>query len=91
VAERTILTRHPQGKSGRNIAKTKYDTVKSAMLSALRGRELTHAELMKALTGTLKGKFDGNVSLYGETVKLDLESRKVVERRDGKPQRYRLR
>jgi hypothetical protein len=80
VTERTILTRHPQGKGGKNIAKAKYDTVKGAMLSALRGRELTHSELMKALTGTLRGKFDGNVSWYAETVKLDLESRKIVER-----------
>lgn len=91
MAERTILTRHPQGKSGKNIAKAKYDTVKGAMLSALRGRELTHAELMKALTGKLKGTLDGNVSWYGETGKLDLESRKIVERTDGRPQKYRLR
>jgi hypothetical protein len=91
VTERTILTRHPQGKSGKNIAKTKYDTVKDAMLSALRGRELTHSELMEALAGKLKGKFDGNVSWYGETVRLDLESRKIVERTEGRPQKYRLR
>ncbi|HET7497659.1 MAG TPA: hypothetical protein VFM00_05105 [Candidatus Eisenbacteria bacterium] len=87
----TIRTRHPQGKSGKNIAKEKYEAVKTAMLSALRGRELTHPELMQALESNLKGNFDGNVHWYGETVKLDLESRKIVERTATKPQKYRLR
>lgn len=91
MAERTIRTRHPHGKSGKNIAKEKYDAVKSAMLSVLRGRELTHAELMSALTRKLKRTFEGNVSWYGETVKLDLESRKIVERTGARPQKYRLR
>ncbi|HYJ33260.1 MAG TPA: hypothetical protein VE326_08570 [Candidatus Binatia bacterium] len=87
----TIRTRHPQGKSGKNIAKEKYDAVKAAMLSALQGRELTHAELMRALEGKLKRNFDGNVHWYGETVKLDLESRKLVQRTATRPQKYRLR
>jgi hypothetical protein len=90
MADRTILTRHPQGKSGKNISKEKYEAVKAAMLSALEGRELTHPELMQALARKLKGRLDGNVSWYGETVKLDLESRKVVERTATRPQKYRL-
>lgn len=90
MAEATIRTRHPGGKSGRSISKQKYEAVKGAMLSLLRGRELTHTELMSSLAGKLKGKFDGNVHWYGETVKLDLEARKVVERTGGRPERYRL-
>jgi hypothetical protein len=90
MADRTIRTRHPQGKSGKNISKEKYESVKTAMISALRGRELTHPELMRALTSKLKGKFEGNISWYGETVKLDLESRKLVERTASRPQKYRL-
>ena len=89
-AEKKVLTRHPAGKSGKNIAKAKYDLVRSAMLSVLRERERTHSELMRALAGKLRGKFDGNVSWYGETVKLDLEARKVVVRTATRPQRYRL-
>jgi hypothetical protein len=91
MADKTILTRHPAGKTGRNITKELYDAVKSAMLSILGERERTHTELMSALERKLKGKLDGNVSWYGETVKLDLEARRIVERTGAKPQKYRLR
>lgn len=90
MAEEKILTKHPQGKTGRNISKKSYDTLKSAILTALRKKELTHTELFEQLNKNLKGKFDGNISWYGETVKLDLEARKIIERTDSKPQKYKL-
>ena len=34
--------------------------------------------------------FDGGVQWYGETVKLDLEARGVIERTNDKPQKYKL-
>jgi hypothetical protein len=89
MAEEKILTKHPLGKSGKNIDKQKHETLKRAILSALRGKELTHTELFKRLNTNLKGKFEGNVSWYGETVKLDLEARKIIERTSSKPQKYR--
>jgi hypothetical protein len=89
IAEK-ILTKHPLGKSGKNIDRKKYDTLKNAIVSALRKNELTHTELFNRLNKTLKGKFSGNISWYGETVKLDLEAKKIVERTASKPQRYRL-
>jgi len=89
IAEQ-ILTRHPLGKSGRNIDKDKYETLKKGILSALRKNELTHTELFSGLNKSLKGKFSGNISWYGETVKLDLEAKKIIERTASKPQRYRL-
>ena len=91
MAEEKILTKHPQGKTGRNISKKSYDTLKSAIITALRKKELTHTELFEQLNKNLKGKFDGNISWYGETVKLDLEARKIIERTDSKPQRYKVR
>ena len=91
MAEEKILTKHPQGKTGRNISKKSYDTLKSAILAALRKKELTHTELFEQLNKNLKGKFDGNISWYGETVKLDLEARKIIERTNSKPQRYKVR
>jgi len=91
MAEEKILTRHPQGKRGVNIDRKKYDTLKRAMLSTLRRNELTHGELIEALRGKLGSKFDGNVSWYAETVKLDLEARKEIERTKTRPQRYRIR
>jgi Family of unknown function (DUF6958) len=85
-----ILTKHPLGKSGKNIDRKKYHTLKNAILSALRNKELTHNELFNQLNKSLKGKFSGNISWYGETVKLDLEAKKIIERTASKPQKYRL-
>ena len=90
MADEKILTKHPLGKTGKNISKQKYETLKKAILSALRNRELTHTELFRQLNKRLKRKFAGNVSRYGETVKLDLEARKIIERTSSKPQKYRL-
>jgi len=89
MAEEKILTKHPLGKSGKNIDKQKYETLKKAILSALRTKQLTHTELSSQLNKSLKGKFSGNVNWYGETVKLDLEARKIIERTPSKPQKYR--
>ncbi len=53
-------------------------------------KELTHPELMEALLQRVKDNFEGNVQWYGETVKLDLEARKVIERTRTKPEKYRV-
>ena len=85
-----ILTKHPLGKNGKNIDREKYDTLRKAILSALRKKDLTHTELFSRLTKSLRGKFSGDISWYGETVKLDLEAKKLIERTTSKPQKYRL-
>jgi hypothetical protein len=90
MAEGKILTRHPLGKSGKNISKQKYDELKEAILSALKNKQLTHTELFSHLNKSLKGRFSGNISWYGETVKLDLEARKMIERTPSKPEKYRV-
>ena len=90
MADEKILTKHPQGKSGKNISRQKYETIKRVILSALKNRELTHTELFEQLRKRLESKFSGNISWYGETVKLDLEARKMIERTSSKPQKYRL-
>ena len=90
MPEEKILTKHPLGKSGKNINRQKYEVIREAILSALKNRELTHMELFERLRKRLENKFSGNVSWYGETVKLDLEARKMIERTSSKPQKYRL-
>src|SRR3982750_3047850 len=85
-----ILTKHPLGKSGKNIDRRKYDTLRNAILSALRKNDLTHTELFSRINTTLKGKLSGDINWYGETVKLDLEARKLIERTASKPQKYHL-
>jgi hypothetical protein len=88
--EEKILTKHPLGKSGKNISTQNYKTIKQAILKALQKKELTHTELTNQVTGSLKSSFPGNISWYTETVKLDLEARKIIERTSAKPQTYRL-
>jgi hypothetical protein len=90
MAEAKVLTKHPLGKSGRNISKQKYGMLKEAILTALKNKDLTHTELFSHLNKSLKTTFPGNVSWYGETVKLDLEARKMIERTSSKPQKYRV-
>lgn len=89
MAEDKILTKHPQGKTGRSISRQSYDTLKTSILTALAKKELTHTELFEYLNKNLKGKFEGNISWYGETVKLDLEARKIIARDNDKPAKYR--
>jgi uncharacterized protein DUF6958 len=86
-----ILTRHPQRKSGKSISREKYDQVREAILAELGSRELTHTELMHGIHARLRNRFDGNSHWYGETVKLDLEARRVIERTDARPPLYRRR
>ena len=90
MTEAKILTKHPLGKSGKNISKKTYEAVKKAIVSALRHRELTHTELFHELKKSFKGKVSWNVSWYGETVKLDLEARNIIERTASRPQKYKL-
>jgi len=90
MAEEKIITKHPLGKTGRNISRQKYDMLKRAILSVLKDGALTHTELLNRLNKDLRDRFSGNVSWCGETVKLDLEATKIIGRSSSKPEKYRL-
>lgn len=45
---------------------------------------------MEALYAQVQDIFGGGVQWYGETVKLDLEAREIIERTNSKPEKYRL-
>jgi predicted transglutaminase-like protease len=90
MKESKILTLHPQGKNGKNIDIEKYDILKENILASLENKELSHNELMNDIQNRLSHKFEGNVSWYAETVKLDLEARNIIERTQSKPVKYRL-
>ena len=87
-----ILTQHPQGKSGVNIGKEKYDLIRSQIAACLeRDEELTLTQLTEAGGTAVEGRFEGSINWYTEVVKLDLEARRAIERLAGSnPQRYRL-
>ena len=85
-----IQTLHPiPGKTNKRIALEKYEVIKTQILAILSQNELTHTELMEQLYTNVKDTFEGGVQWYGETVKLDLEARKIIERTQTKPEKYR--
>ncbi len=45
---------------------------------------------MEELISRVKDDFEGGVQWYGETVKLDLEARQIIERTKSKPEKYKL-
>jgi hypothetical protein len=93
AVEERILTKHPrQGRSGVNISRQKYDVIRECMVETLRAAgEMAFKDLTEEVRHILAGRFDGSISWYVTTVKLDLEARGIIERIPGKiPQRLRL-
>jgi hypothetical protein len=87
-----ILTRHPEGKNGVSINKRKYLVVREAILDSLQTNDvMSFKALMEDVEQRLPGTFEGSVSWYVTTVKLDLEAREEIERVPGsRPQQLRL-
>jgi len=86
-----FLTLHPQGKKGVNIEKQKYEMFRAAIIARLQRGQPTFTDLATSIREELGGSFKGSVGWYVESVKLDLEARKVIERiSNSRPQRYRL-
>lgn len=75
-----FLTLHPQGKAGVNILLDKYETIKACILHALQAQELTATGLFEAVAMQLGDGFEGSITWYVETVKLDLEARGIIAR-----------
>jgi hypothetical protein len=91
MGEERIQTLHPQGdKTNKKISLKKYNFIREHILAILSETQPTHTELMEELYARVKDNFEGGVQWYGETVKLDLEARKLIERTKSKPEKYRL-
>jgi hypothetical protein len=88
----TIHTLHPDKKQGVKISKEKYETIRKAILSTLRKqREMTFMNLSRAVEKEVRGNFDGSVTWYVTTVKLDLEARGILKRvPNSRPQLVKL-
>lgn len=83
--DRKIMTLHPEGKKGVNLTREKYDTIREFILNTLRKTgELAFSELTCLANESLSSTFDGKVTWYVVTVKLDLEARGEIERVKGK-------
>jgi hypothetical protein len=87
-----ILTRHPEGKKGVRISRQKYDVMRAAIMDSVPGKGQVPLQVVRNdVEADLEGRFEGSLSWYFTTVKLDLEARGVIERVPGKrPQHIRL-
>ncbi|MEL7271179.1 MAG: hypothetical protein AAGL34_16510 [Bacteroidota bacterium] len=79
--EERILTLHPQGKTGVNILKRRYDFIKDFILNTIKEHgTITFEKLGDMAVDQLTETFDGKVLWYVVSVKLDLEARNLIER-----------
>jgi hypothetical protein len=80
--EEKRLARHPdKGKQGVRISRAKYDQMRAAIVATLRAHgAITFTELARLVNIRLRGKFEGSITWYVTTVKLDLEARNVIRR-----------
>ena len=94
--EERIQLKHPAGKHAVTMAKDKYEVMSKAIIKSLKKHgDVTHTEMTQAVKDYFKKnkiKFEGAVEWYMESVKLDLEANKIIERISGKPaQKYKWR
>ncbi|HET9910635.1 MAG TPA: hypothetical protein VFQ13_02035 [Anaerolineales bacterium] len=77
----TIRTLHPEKKQGVKISREKYEIIRKAIMTTLRKqKEMTFMNLSRAVEKEVNGNFDGSVTWYVTTVKLDLEARGEIKR-----------
>lgn len=85
------MTKHPEGKQGVNLDKHKYETIKNAIIEVLKENQTT---TFKELTNDVKEKlgnsFDGSITWYVTTIKLDLKVRNIIEQIQRRPQTLKL-
>lgn len=74
-----VLTLHPEGKNGVRIDLSKYDMMRGSIISELRENgEMRWKDLLPRFKENLRGKFEGSISWYYTSVKLDLQARGTV-------------
>ena len=88
----TIRTLHPEKKQGVKISREKYEIIRKAILCVLQTeKEITFMNLSRAVEKEVNGNFEGSVTWYVTTVKLDLEARGQIKRvTNSRPQLVKL-
>lgn len=89
--EDKFLTMHPAGKKGVRIDRPIYDLARHTILGCLEKGDRTHNELVECVEERLYVRIEGSIRWYMGSVKLDLESRGVIERYKDRPyHRYHM-
>ena len=88
----TIRTLHPEKKQGVKISRENYEIIRKAILCVLQEeKEITFMNLSRAVEKEVNGNFEGSVTWYVTTVKLDLEARGQIKRvTNSRPQLVKL-
>jgi hypothetical protein len=88
----TIRTLHPEKKQGVKISREKYEIIRKAILCVMQTqKEITFMNLSRAVEKEVNGNFEGSVTWYVTTVKLDLEARGQIKRvTNSRPQLVKL-
>ncbi len=82
AASDRILTMHPEGKEGVHIEREKYDLIREHILDVMNETDSDMAlkDVIRTIEKHIGGTFEGSVSWYVTTVKLDLEAHDIIER-----------
>jgi len=90
--EEKIMTLHPEGKTGVNILRQRYDVISDFLMEKIKKHKvISYSDLNDMAVEELTDSFDGKVPWYVVTVKLDLEARGIIERVPGRsPHEVRL-
>lgn len=89
--EEKIQLEHPLGKKAIRIDISKYEILKLTILKVLKNNSLTHKELFQKVEEEFNKNnivFDGSIEWYMESVKLDLEAKKLIKRKKEKSKLY---
>ena len=88
-----IQLTHPAGKRAVTMEAGKYNLMTEAILGKLAKGGSTHTEMLQAVTNDFatKGtKFPGSMEWHMEWVKLDLEAKNQIKRKDSSPATFDL-
>jgi hypothetical protein len=80
-AEKIALRNPDPLKKGVNIDRSKYDLIRPIILEYLRLQRLaTFSQIAEEVENRLSGQFEGSISWYAISVKLDMEARGEIIR-----------
>ena len=74
-----VQLQHPEGKHAVQMQKSKYESVKQAIIESIEENGPTQFLDLIDLVKEKLPDFDGSTAWHFESVKLDLEARKVIK------------
>ena len=74
-----IQLEHPDGKHAIRMDENKYNLIHKEMLKVIKEKKrIKPMLLLEEISQRLKGKIEGSIKWYGQSVKLDMEAKKQI-------------